>query len=201
MNFLSLKIVIFTLFLLTSGCAVKQTIDFEQKNLPIENSGATYSVNVNVQDHRPYVQSGKKESCFIGIYRASFGNPWDVRTKNNIPVFEMIQNDLLQRLRMAGANVKTEKSERIIRVTILDYNFDCYLNCRVWYRLLVSVIDIQGNTLASDEISKEIIVSGSAWTGPKSAMEAKMPIIYGEMLDFLSLKNTKIWSAIKIPGQ
>ena len=195
MKRLLLCCILFAFSILGTGCAVGQKIDLNHIPDPVSAISDGYSVSVDVYDVRPYVASGKKEQCFIGIYRAGFGNPWDVRTKDKVALSDIIKKDLLHELGQAGFQI-AQNAERKIIVNIIDYNFDCYVNCRVWHSISVTVKDPQNQDIAFSEVIEENTVPGSALTGPKSAMETRLPQLYGALIRKLVLGNEKIRGAL-----
>lgn len=191
-----LRCALLMILALGTGCAVGQKIDLNHIPERVEKVEKPLTVTVSVQDQRPYVTSGNKETFFIGIFRAGLGNTWDVRTKDHVPFADIVKKDVEESLRQAGFTLLGTGAERKIDIAILEYNFDCYINCRVWHKFLVTVRDAQGTVLATSEVMDETTVAGSAMTGPKSAMDAQLPRIYGEIIARMIMKNKDILFAI-----
>jgi hypothetical protein len=182
-----------------TGCAVNQQINqvYVPSGVGDIEKAAFFSVSVLVTDDRPYVLSGEKEACYIGKYRAGFGNPWDVRTKDKRPLAEEIKRDLAADLHSIGLPVVDSNAERLISISIQDYNFDCYINCRVWHSLYVQVKDGSGNVLHSKNIVVNRSVTGSVMWGPKAAMEKDLPLIYAKMIQDIVRDDQKAIAALK----
>lgn len=196
MKIVVLRCLLLMVLIMGSGCAVGQKIDLNHISEPVTKVENPLTVAVSVQDLRPYITNGDKELSFIGIYRAGFGNTWDVRTKDKVAFAEIVKKDLIQSLRQAGFTVQDSGAERTVDIGILDYNFDCYINCRAWHKFSVTVRDAHGAVVASTEIMDENTVQGSAWSGPKGAMETELPKIYGDVIARLVLRNKDVLPAI-----
>lgn len=187
----------------TTGCAVQQTIPHAytpNAAAPVVQSEA-YTVSVGVTDDRPYVLSGKKEPCFIGIYKAGFGNPWDVRTEGKIPLSLTLARDLAEDLRSAGFTVMDSGADRLIAVSIQEYNFNCYINCRVWHELRVQIKDSSGKILYTKSVRADQDVKGSVMWGPKAAMESEVPKIYAGMIQNIVRNDPEGMAALKRQGE
>jgi hypothetical protein len=55
------------------------------------------------------VCSGNKGPDFIGVQKAGFGNPWDVRTASKVPLSEDMLASLVDGFKSAGFGVTTIK--------------------------------------------------------------------------------------------
>ena len=197
MRHASMSIFLIVMISMCTGCAVGQKIHISQQQQNVQKVHDVYDIAIQVIDARPYVKSGKKDKSFIGIYRAGFGNPWDVNTAHKEALEDILLRDISSQLRAAGFLITHDSPQRQIIVEVLDYNFDCYANCRVWHKFTVRVKDSQGKTVAESDIFKENVVQGSAWTGPKASMEEQMPQIYANLLPTLILQNEKIMAALR----
>jgi len=181
-----------------SGCA--------DLSIPLEyafDSGTSfdeaelYTVSVAVTDDRPYVLSGNKEPWFTGKYRTTFGIPHDAPSRGGVHLAHAVARDLAQDLRNAGFRVVQENAERQILVSIMDYNFDCYMNCRVWHTLHVTIKDASGTTLKTKVADAEQKVSArvAEYTMPRT-----MPEIYTQMIQGLIRNDAEAVSFLKRPS-
>ena len=185
-----------------AGCAVGQKIPLTYTPEQVEAAQGvdTLPLSVTVTDDRPYVVSGDKNATFIGKYRAGFGNTWDVSTEGKTPLAQILYRDLTADLRKFGLTlVPNSTAERRLTVSIQDYNFDCYINCRVWHHLKVEIKDTSGSILHARNILDEQDVSGSAMWGPKGAMEAELPKIYNKMIRNIVRGDAEAMAALKRP--
>ena len=182
-----------------TGCVVGQKIPYTytpEGGKTVDGSTA-YAVSISVTDDRPYVVSGRKDSSFIGKYRGGFGNPWDVKTEDKIPLALSLQRDLAIELRQAGFTVVTADAQRRLVISIKDYNFDCFVNCRVWHNLHVEVKDNAGTLLHSRDVIAEQTVSGHVLTGPLGVMKEEMPKIYGKMIREIVRNDPALLAALQ----
>ena len=69
---------ILAICILSGGCAVGVQHSYSATDTKFDII-ADSKVAVAVHDRRPYVVSGDKAGNFVGLQRAGFGNPYDVR--------------------------------------------------------------------------------------------------------------------------
>jgi len=86
--------------------------------------------------------------------------------------------------------------DRILKVSIAEYNFDIYTNGKVGYEVNNTVFD-NNNVLAEDAICDTVVIKGSVWTGSKKAFERKIPEIYQSIIRKIIRENDKITTALK----
>ena len=82
-------------------------------------------------------------------------------------------------------------------MVIRDWNFDAYLNGKMWYQIQVSVESIDGKTVAEVDLEETIIIKGSFWVGAKYAFERELPKIYIKVVHDVARDNQKILNALK----
>lgn len=166
-----------------SGCVAGQSIRMTYVPLsqPVESLNIAVSVQVN--DDRPFVVNGDKTSSYLGHYRAGLGNTWDVNTQNKEPLASMIQRDLGAELQSLGFTVGPQASAaRMIKVSIVDWNFDTYINGKFWYDCRVMVLDGTGRQLSGQQLRDTVVIEGNIWVGAKYAFEREMPNVYRSIL-------------------
>lgn len=186
------------LFIVLSGCVAGQTLqlDYTAEYPGTRKSGTV--VGVDVKDKRPFVVDGRKKPSYVGHYRAGFGNTWDVHTDDGEALATIIARDLSADLGTLGFKVANDlTATRIIGVTIVDWNFDSYINAKVWYECLVSVRDQAGNALANTTIKDESRIEGSVMVGPKYAVEREMPKVYRSVIRKMVRENSSILQALE----
>lgn len=188
-------LVVVLLFL--SGCVAGQQIKFGDLAPGSQEAPLGITVLVKVDDNRDFVRSGNKTPAYIGHYRAGLGNPWDVNTYQKKALAEIFREDLERELRSLGFNLGTEQSEKKVQVIIKDWNFDTYMNGKIWYDIEVAVLAKDGQQLAIDKIKETKIIEGSVWVGAKYAFEEEVPKIYADIISRLVRQNSKILTALK----
>lgn len=167
-------------------------------------SSPTFPVAISVVDHRLYVVSGEKDPKFVGVIRPSFGIPHDVYVRDSISLADDIKRDLSSDLRNAGLTVVENGGERIIEVSIDEYNFDCHNSCRIWHDLKVDIRNAQGDVLHSRVISHEQSTDRNILAGGVVPLMKNMPKIYTKMIQDLIRNDAeamKVLARPEVPGQ
>lgn len=185
-----------SMFLLT-GCVAGQQIKFG--DLPMGNQDAPLGITVlvKVDDNRDFVRSGNKTPAYIGHYRAGLGNPWDVNTHQKKALAEIFREDLERELKSLGFNLGEGPDGKKLQVVIKDWNFDTYLNGKIWYDIEVAVLTMGNQQLAIDAIKETKVIEGSVLVGAKYAFEKEVPKIYADIIGRLIRENSKILTALK----
>jgi hypothetical protein len=143
-----------------SGCAFGRHVDY---SVQAANPGIYFSseneVAVTVQDLRPYVISGKKSPNFVGVRRAGFYNPFDVRTVSGKPLASDLQQSVLAALEKAKIRSvaqpysspprAADDQQRLLVLRIDEWKTDTYKRVRFDYDVTATVFDRLGNTLAT----------------------------------------------------
>ena len=190
----SLLIVMIAMF---SGCVAKQKMALDYKAQKTE--GAVESrpkVNVTVNDERSYIKSGEKPASYIGTYRGGFGNPFNVNTKDNIALSELLHDDLIEELNTLGF-IK-EGGDKTLIVDILEWKFDAYQNASFNYLLNVKVVDNAKTTLVkSDVVGKDIYIKGTFMGGGKGGVERDMPKLYSDVIRQIVRDNKDVFKALQ----
>jgi hypothetical protein len=189
-----------TLFFVASafmleGCVAGQSIALPYEAEKVE-SQQSISVAVDVEDRRPFILDGHKDPNYIGHYRAGFGNPWDVTTESKKALADILQEDLVQELDALGFSSGAASASRSLLIEIQDFNFNAYVNGEFWYKLNVVVFDENREQLASSKLGNNVVIEGSAWSGPKKAMEKEVPAFYALMVKAIIRKNDEVMSAL-----
>jgi hypothetical protein len=131
-----------------------------------------------VSDDRPYVVSGDKPPYFIGKYRAGFGIPYDVSTDDHVPLKDVIEKDLSRRLQAFGAAA----DKVLVKVSIVEWNFDAYQNGKFSYDLEVTASNPDGSDAQTQTLQSQIGVSGTFWSGGKGGFKRDMPGIFEQVM-------------------
>lgn len=178
------------------GCVAKQSVPYFYNPPAYDTQKINGGVESSVQDERTFILNKDKDPSYIGHFRAGFGNTWDVKTKGHVALAEQFQSDLEKELEALGAEKGATGSKKKLVLSILDYNFDAYLNVRFWYKFKVAVFDAGGNLLAQDVLEKEQVIKGSFWWGPAGATKREMPALHAQIVRSLVRDNEKILKAL-----
>jgi uncharacterized lipoprotein YajG len=186
-----------TFLLLLSGCVAGQSIkmNYEPPTTTAKNLGV--AVEIFSDDQRDFIISGDKQSNYIGHYRAGFGNTWDVTTENKQPLAVNLRQDVARDLRSLGFDVVETGAGRLLKITILDWNFDTYINGKMWYQIQVEVESSHGKSLAAVDLKETVIINGSVWVGAKYAFERELPEIYKRIVKKIVRDTPEILLALK----
>ncbi len=180
-----------------TACVAGQSIDFKYAADPATTVAAGQRISVIVDDQRPYVTNKDKDPAFIGHYRAGFGNMWTVTTVNDRPLSQVMQDDLTMALTAQGFKTAAAgKGVKAIKVTILDWNFDTYINGKFWYELAVEVTGTDGRQMAKQVLKDKVTIEGSMLTGARFAFEDEMPKIYGKIMRQITRTDPALARAI-----
>jgi len=180
-----------------SGCVAKQKVALDYQAQKAEGAAESHpKVNVTVNDERPYIKNGEKPASYIGTYRGGFGNPWNVNTKDNIALSELLHDDLMEELNALGF-IK-EGGDKTLIVDILEWKFDAFQNASFNYVLNVKVADNTKTTLVnSDVVGKDIYIKGTFMGGGKAGVERDMPKLYSDVIRQIVRDNKDVFKALQ----
>lgn len=175
------------MYILLAGCAVGNQYNYSSvtTSLPV-SSDEQKQLLIAVEDLRPYVLNGDKDSNFVGLQRGGFGNPFDVTTTSGKPLTEAMSASIINSLEMSGYKVtsyngeldlnqfqivaQNSKSERIIWIKVREWKTDIYMNIRLLYDLHLSVYDRQGNLLATNHLKGDETIGGAKMTPSQNSL-------------------------------
>ncbi len=161
------------------GCVAGQVIKLDYQPDTTLKIQSPQTVAVEVRDNRPFVLTGAKNKTFLGIYRAGFGNTWDVTTESGRPLASDMTRDLHADLTALGFKVADSlNAPRKLRVTINDWNFDAYINGRFWYEIQVWTLDEQDNVLHRHTLKDNSVIEGSGLMGAQASFPQEIPRQY-----------------------
>lgn len=190
-------LLLFALVWLLAGCVAGQSIHMSHQPSTTVTAPLGITVQVVSQDRRPFVVNGDKPSNYIGHYRATFGNTWDVTTHNKRPLADNLRDDVARDLTALGFNIVPRDGQRTLQIDIEQWNFDTYMNGRMWYQLRLTVTGADGQQLAQSVIEDTIVIEGSIWVGAKYAFERELPKIYSDVITRIARTNPPILAALK----
>ena len=180
------KAIVLILVLFTSGCAVGNKYNYRDSaiDLPVKAVDEQTLV-LTVNDLRPYVLNGDKDSSFVGLQRGGFGNPFSVTTASGQPMTADMSAAIKQALADAGYRVfavedKTDMPElkniaaaksadRIVVLDVYDWKSDIYASVTLHCDLQLNVFDASGTLLANNTMRFEEEVAGAQLTGSKNS--------------------------------
>lgn len=185
------------LILLLTGCVAGQEIALQYSPLPpiAGYEGRGTPVSVSVVDARPYITNQDKEPSYLGHYRGTYGNTWDVTNLNAYPLADQLAADLSHELKSLGYTVVGTGPGKAILVTIHDFNFDAMWNGQFWYDLNIKVSN-NHTPLAESTIKDTAMISGNAFLGAKYAMEREIPSYYDQIIRSLIRANPSTLKAL-----
>ena len=170
------------------GCVARQAIRLQHAPGTVANLSSSKTVAVEAKDDRDFIVSGNKQPSYLGHFRAGFGNTWDVNNSGYRALAAQFKDDIVAELKAHG--IKTVASgERKIQVDIKDWNFDTYMNGKLWYDISVVVTDGGGMVLATTSIKAETVIRGSFWIGPAVAFKREVPKVYSGIIKEILGKN------------
>ena len=188
--------VVLVAFLL-SGCVAGQHIKIGGVPEQQTKTSSGVVVELNVSDVRPFVTSGDKDPSYIGHYRAGFGNTWDVTTYQKQALADIMTKDLIAELRSLGYQVGSEQFDKKLIVKINDWNFDTYVNGKLWWDIDVIVTNVSGKVLTRQSLKDTKVIQGSFWVGPKYAFEKSVPQYYLEVIKKIVRDSPDVMAALK----
>ena len=189
-----------TLFSL-AGCVAGQSIKMGYEPISVAAEKLDIAVQVLSDDQRSFVISGAKQPNYIGHYRAGFGNTWDVTTENKQPLTDNLRQSVSSDLTALGFTIVEQGAKRVLKIVIQDWNFDTYMNGKMWYQIHVTVESAKGETLAEADLEETVVIEGSIWVGAKYAFERELPKIYMTVVKNIARDNKKILAALKSKGE
>lgn len=181
-----------------SGCVAGQSLQTSYESPVAAVATSASSVLITVTDDRPFVKNGDKPPYYLGKYRAGFGNPWDVKTENEEPLASIVARDLAADISTLGHRVVTAApADRLLAVSIRDWNFDGYQNGRFWYDLQITASDSGGKPLATSTVQEATHIKGSFWMGARGGFEREMPKLYPAIIRKIVRDNAQISAALQ----
>lgn len=186
----------FLMVVLFSGCVANQTIALSYYPDAHEKIISSYTVKSEVVDERLFIKDGNKSPSYLGHFRASFGNTWDVTTTGRVALAKQFAIDILKELKALGFKIDSLAGDRMLKVDILKYNFDAYINGKFWYKIRITVLDSAKKTLAESIIEDTHIIKGSTWVGPAGAFKKELPEIYQGIIEKIIRENDVIVKAL-----
>lgn len=171
-------ILLFCVYL--TGCVAGQEYNYEDSSMDIPvKPSEKRTLILSVQDLRPYVLSGDKESNFVGLQRGGFGEPWGVTTASGDPMTEDMSEAIVSGLKDAGYNVfntpgKNEVSyltktaskhdaSRIVILKVFEWKSDVYVNVTLHCDLELNILDVEGKLLAKSSDKFIGSIAGGSW--------------------------------------
>jgi hypothetical protein len=198
---------------LAGGCAIGVKHDYvaQPPNLLVSTAN---QVTVATQDARPSIVSNKHPASYVGRQRGGYGNPWDVKTKGDKPLADVVTETVGKAFEQQGVRVKTVSvspqssadqvkqllrqsgSPRAILITIRDWDSDVYVNVNLDTDFKAEVFDQYGYIIASNEVRDLSERIGSSFWDPVSEGKRRVPEVLRAKLEKL-LGDPKIVGALR----
>ena len=189
------KLALLALTVALAGCVAGQNIKLHYEPAPGAAAGPSVPVTLRVIEQRDYVTRGDKSPAYLGHYRAGFGNTWDVINRDKVPLADQMRDDL--RAELASLGCSDAAGGKVLTVTIHEWNFDAWVNGKIWFDVEASLAGADGTPLASSHAKEERPITGSFWSGGKGAMEKNVPEVYGEVLRKLVREDPAMMAALR----
>ena len=195
------------------GCTTNMQYDYRAKALTLPSVAVTRTVAVAAQDQRPAVLKGEEKPDYVGSQRGGYGNPWKIKTEGEVPLAGVFADLIAQGLQKQGAKattvriapgiaqkdaleaLKATNSERLVLLTIEEWDSDTYQNTDLDYNLLLEVFDAQGKVLASSRVKAKDNIENGLWN-PAGNAEEKAPAALCERVERL-FADANVQAALK----
>ena len=187
------------LSLMLSGCLVGQHLEMDYTAPYQATTQEENLVTVTAVDDRPYVKNGDKDPWYIGEYggAAASGIPWNVTTKNKVPLAFKLKEDTEKELIAMGFRLGGSPGSRRLHILIKEWDFESYVDGTFWYELMVTVTAEDGTLLVSSRLKSRREIYGTPGGGAKAGFERKMPRIYTTIIQSIVRKNREVLSALR----
>lgn len=165
--------------LVVTGCAIGNRYAYHTIIADPRLAGTT-AVGVATHDQREYVRSGGKDPQFVGLQRGGFGNPFDVRTKDDKPLADGMTTAIVNTLSGKGFRAQSvvlahsvspdEARQRLLRagtdrallLTVKEWKSDAVMRIGLTYDVTMTVLDRAGKVLAEKRLEGDKEVLGAA---------------------------------------
>jgi hypothetical protein len=156
-----------SIFLLIS-CASGHKIKYHDTVASISTSGSI-TITVTTHDQRQYILSGESTPDYVGLNRGGLSavpfKPHSVATESGKPLAEDITTSICNSLAAKGfrtvavnaipsedknkilAKMKEVKGDRLLLLTLYEWQSDTYMNTGLFYNMKFEVFDMNGNKL------------------------------------------------------
>ena len=172
------KLALICMLFVVTGCAVGNKYDYHTRTIALPVKSEMHKkVILDVEDLRPYVQSGQKKPDFVGLQRGGFGNPFDVTTASGNPLAVDMKTSITRALNDSGYEVvdinknlsKDSLSEiaaqndvaRIIMLSIHEWKSDVYMNITLSCDLILRIYNEAGNLLVANDMRFKEAIGGA----------------------------------------
>lgn len=154
--------------LLLISCAAGHKIKYHDTVASISTSGSI-TIAVTTHDQREYILSGQSNPDYVGLNRAGFSlvpfKPQSITTESGKSLAEDITASICNSLAAKGfraiavnampsedknkilAKMKEIKGERLLLLTLYEWQSDTYVNTGLFYNVKLEIFDIHGNKL------------------------------------------------------
>jgi hypothetical protein len=180
------KLALICILFVVTGCAVGNKYDYHTRtiDLPVK-SEMHKKVILDVEDLRPYVQSGKKKPNFVGLQRGGFGNPFDVTTASGNSLAMDMKESITRALNDSGYEAVSINKElnkeslgnialkndvaRIIILTINEWKSDVYMNITLYCDLVLRIYNDTGSLMVENDMKLQEEIGGAQISASKNS--------------------------------
>ncbi len=208
------------IFLLIS-CASGHKIKYDDAIANITASGSI-KIAVTTHDQRQYILSGESTPDYVGLNRGGLSavpfKPHSVATESGKPLAEDITTSICNSLSAKGfkavainvtpfevrdkilAKMKEVKGDRLLLLTLYEWQSDTYANTGLFYNMKLEVFDINGNRLTEKIMKGEDNISRDdgyfSTSLPIENMKIMIPKVFKDKIEVL-LNNKDVVETLK----
>jgi len=199
------NIVALALALLVGACASQS---YSELPVGMQSVASTGTIAIAVHDIRPYIVSRNKEESFVGLQRGGYGNPYDLKTPNGVPLAIEMRDSLIKALKARGVSavpvvipvtdspiearekLRDARARRSVLVTLREWKTDTLMRTDFLFDTTVSVFDERGSELASKTLRGTDALGYSQAGGETitKATAAKLDQLFADPLIVSALK-------------
>lgn len=215
---------VYKFFLLLSivlliSCFAGHKIKYVDAIATITASGSI-TVAVTTHDQRQYILSGESTPDYVGLNRGGASavpfKPQSVTTESGKPLAEDITTSICNSLAAKGfravavnvmpsedknkilGKMKESKGDRLLLLTLYEWQSDTYNNTGLFYNMKLEVFDINGNKLTEKIMKGEDNISRGDYTSLLAIDEMKkvIPKVFKDKIEVL-LNNKDVVETLK----
>jgi hypothetical protein len=213
---------IFVLFcvILLASCASGHKINYNSSVANISATGGE-KVAVAVHDQRPYIVSGETNPDYVGLNRGGVKlvpfKPQSIATESGNPLADDMAESICKSLAAKGfkasavktiakedkdkilARMKETKAERLLLLTLYEWQSDTYINTGLSYDAKLEIFDRAGNKLAEKALKGEDNIKRDDIMSPGLSIEqmkVTLPKLFENKIEAL-FNNKEVIEALK----
>jgi hypothetical protein len=204
------KYIILLLIFLITSCAAGHKIKYHDTVASLSASG-NITIAVATHDQRQYILSGESDPDYVGLNRAGGSlvpfKPQSVTTESSKSLAEDMTASICNSLAAKGfrtipvntaprensdkilARMKDAKGDRLLLLTLYEWQSDTYLDTGLYYNLKLEIFDISGNKFTEKVLKGEdnLPRAESLWSPGLSieGMKKVIPKVFKDKIEAL----------------